>query len=124
MSQNHLIKNIVLVADTKHLEDKKIILYGIVTEIILSNTLIKKNITFQSFTEDFFGTIFKFYVYKSRTLLLARCLRLVEKYDLDMSNALIDKLLIVFNIQPPKSNKNNSKNLDVLLAWKKVINNE
>ncbi|MEK3974705.1 hypothetical protein [Psychrobacillus sp. FSL K6-1267] len=124
MSQNHLIKNIVIVADTKNLEEKKIILYGIVAEIIISNTLIKKNSDFQDFTEDFFGTKFKFYVYKSRTLLLARCIRLIEKYDLDMVNTLVDKLQIVFNIQPPKSNKNNSKNLDVLLAWKKVINHE
>ncbi|QNK86479.1 hypothetical protein H7992_14555 [Sporosarcina sp. resist] len=124
MSKNHLIKNIVIVADLKNIEDKKIILYGIITDIIFSSSLIKKNSDFQNFTQDFFGVQFKGYVYKSRTLLLARCLRLIEKYDLEKVNVLIDKLLLVFNIHPPKNSKNNSKNLDVLLAWKKVINHE
>lgn len=124
MSNHQIIKNLVVLSDSKNIEDKKIKLFGVLTNIMLSNVLIKRNQDFIGFTHDFFNVVFNDYVYKSRTLLLARCLRLIDNYEPDQIDLLIEKLLIVFNVKPPMSKSSNSNNLEVLISWRKVINNE
>lgn len=55
-------------------------LYSIITELILSNEYFKKNIDFKIFIEAV-NLNYADYVYRSRTLLLARILRDVKKAD-------------------------------------------
>ena len=124
VSNHQIIKNLVVLSDSKNIEDKKIKLFGVVTNIVLSNVLIKRNNDFKEFTLDFFNIIFNDYVYNSRTLILARCLRLIDTYEPNQIDLLIEKLLIVFNVKPPMSKNTNSNNLEVLISWRKVINNE
>lgn len=56
---------------------------GIVTEIILSKELFKKNIDLEEFLSGIFNVTYKEYVMKSRTMILARTNRLINNCSSD-----------------------------------------
>lgn len=51
---------------------------GIVSELVLSKTVFKKNNDISDFIKKIFGIEFKDYVMKSRTMILARTVRLIS----------------------------------------------
>lgn len=109
----------------KESEKLKYEMYSIFTNIILSKDELKSNKDLMIFLK-YFDIGFRDYVFKSRTLTLARTLRIIEKSELD----LLKKYSYILNekvqekisketsdIQKEKSKKQNEKN-------KKDDNNE
>ncbi|EAG1933845.1 hypothetical protein BB995_00485 [Listeria monocytogenes] len=75
-----MYKNLILYRNelkNKMLPKYKIL--GIVTEIILSKELFEKNIDLTAFLLEVFNVTYKDYVMKSRTMILARTNRLIDK---------------------------------------------
>ncbi|EAC3746591.1 hypothetical protein E3Z71_11495 [Listeria monocytogenes] len=75
-----MYKNLILYRNelkNKMLPKYKIL--GIVTEIILSKELFEKNIDLTPFLLEVFNVTYKDYVMKSRTMILARTNRLIDK---------------------------------------------
>lgn len=66
-------------------DNKDILIYGYITQLILSTEKFKNNIDIKTFLEDKTSLFineeekFKDYVYKTRTLILARTIRITEK---------------------------------------------
>ncbi|GAB1793942.1 hypothetical protein [Priestia megaterium] len=96
--------------ELKNTKPPKYKLIGIVSEIILSEELFKKNIDTKSFTEEVFGKVFNEYVYASRTLIVSRTIRLIEECDnkiyLNYKNNLYK--FVSKNIDNSKSKNNNT----------------
>lgn len=68
-------------------DNKDILIYGYITQVILSNHKFKNNIDIKTFLENKTSLFlnddekFKDYVYKTRTLILARTIRITEKRE-------------------------------------------
>ena len=96
--------------ELKNKKPPKYKLIGIVSEIILSEELFKRNIDTKSFLKEVFNKEFNEYVYASRTLIVSRTIRLIEDCDdkiyLDYKNNLYK--FIVKNIDNSKSKNNNT----------------
>lgn len=56
-------------------------LIGISSEVILSFAIFKKNDELEKFVLDIFDTQFRPYVFKSRTLLVSRVIRIINSND-------------------------------------------
>jgi hypothetical protein len=115
----------------KELEDRAILI-GIVAEIILSKKLFRKNEELKDFISAKFNLDLLEYIYKSRTLLLARVIRLLESAGKEQLQDYIDKVTefiidydkktkMTFN-ESGVQRKNKKKNtLETIDSWRKVI---
>ncbi|MDW0114362.1 hypothetical protein QT711_14285 [Sporosarcina saromensis] len=84
-------------------------LLGIVSQIILSNELYKKNNDMKDFLKYVFNLEFKDYVMASRTLILARTVRYIEKCSEE--NYLIYKKRLYKYVDQKIEFKDNEKNI-------------
>ena len=65
----------------KNKTDTKYKIIGIISELILSNELFSKNTDIENFLKDIFGMELKAYLFKSRTLIVARVTRVIVSMD-------------------------------------------
>ncbi|MBM6628540.1 hypothetical protein JTF04_02510 [Mammaliicoccus vitulinus] len=88
-------------------KNKEILIYGYITNVILSTEKFKNNIDIKEFLENETSLFlnddekFKDYVYKTRTLILARAIRITEKRE--------DKTLLFNEFKAAIYNINKSK---------------
>jgi hypothetical protein len=96
--------------ELKNTKPPKYKMIGIVSEIILSTDLFKKNIDIKIFMKEVFNRDFNLYVYASRTLIVSRTIRLIADCDdkeyLNYKNKLYK--FIVKYIDYSKTEKNNT----------------
>ncbi|WP_077736431.1 hypothetical protein [Bacillus sonorensis] len=111
-------------------ENKRILIFGTLTHILLSKSIINKNDEIPNFIKNIFKIDFKDYVYKSRTLVVARVARIVEKMNLEELDNTINLLIKLFELENSSVNKKNNKKdknnnsvLKTIDDWVKVINN-
>ncbi|EMF0506862.1 hypothetical protein ACOYYN_13770 [Enterococcus lactis] len=111
MIPEKLLKNEVLKLDSRLAIDKqKLLLYGITTAIILSKEIFPNNKDIRNFTDFIHLTMLKDYLYKSRTALLARMCRELEKMtDEQIKNTTV-RIREYFDVNEKKSLKNSSMN--------------
>lgn len=119
----------------KDLENRAILI-GVVAEIILSKKLHNKNEKLREFIYQNFKIELGDYLYKSRTLLLSRIIRLIESSDKNMLNNYSNSIsLFLTNMSNDSNNKSNSEEtpqkkskrkstLDSIDSWRKVISGE
>lgn len=97
------------------LEDKRFSLYGIYTVLILSKTFFPNNIDIRPFIEDnklYLDEPYHDYIYRSRTLLMARILRAISVSDeKSVQSYLTSAKKLVFPKSKPVTNKN-TKNVN------------
>lgn len=75
----------------KDIDGKKNQLYGYFSTLILSKKFANMNPELEEIMH-FFGLDFLPYVYKSRTVLLSRVIRIIEKKDEESLNGMLDEL--------------------------------
>ncbi|TYS86222.1 hypothetical protein [Rossellomorea aquimaris] len=96
--------------ELKNTKPPKYKLIGIVSEILLSTELFKKNIDTKILLKEVFNKDFNLYVYASRTLIVSRTIRLIadseDKQYLDYKNKLYK--FIVKRIDISKSKDSNT----------------
>ena len=80
---------------------------GIVSELLLSKQIFAKNADIEEFLSDVFGMKFKAYLYKSRTMVVARVTKeiVVLERDNDYKNKLYSFFENELNIQEPTTRK-------------------
>lgn len=106
------IKTFINKIDTKTVELLKINLYGAISYLILSKEIFKKNKDISLFL-NIIDISVKDYVMKSRTLLLSRIIRELEKMDIEQLKEVYKKTLnYIFTLDEPESMKvkNRKKN--------------
>ncbi|MCZ2259963.1 hypothetical protein [Sporosarcina sp. G11-34] len=103
--------------ELKNTKPPKYKMIGIVSEIILSEELFKKNIEIKSFLSEVFNIEFNEYVYSSRTLIVSRTIRLIEKCD---DKNYIDYKNKLYKYVVGKINYSNFKNNNTFDGWIKV----
>ena len=93
-----ITKSLNKIKHTKNTEQITEQLYGIYTYILLNRNMFKRNSDLKNFIEPIFEKInvyytkdiqFKDYVYKSRSLVIARFIRIIEKSNNNVRNELI-----------------------------------
>ena len=93
-----ITKSLNKIKQTKNTELITEQLYGLYTYILLNRNMFKRNSDLKNFIEPLFEKInvyytkdiqFKDYVYKSRSLVIARFIRIIEKSNNDVRNELI-----------------------------------
>lgn len=103
-----------LILYRNELKNKNIAKYkviGIVAELLLSKKIFNKNVDIEKFLEETFNLYFKIYLYKSRTLLVARVIREIIKLENNSSYKkrlflFIDKKIEELKNEAPKNSKN------------------
>lgn len=116
---------------------ERAVLIGVVAEIVLSKKLHTKNETLKEFIDSNFAIEYGEYLYKSRTLLLSRLIRLIESSNKETLQSYIDNInafLTGKNEQENKQTPNQGKNskgkskrkstMDSIDSWRKVISGE
>ncbi|NTM27961.1 hypothetical protein HQ710_11860 [Enterococcus faecium] len=106
------IKTFINKIDTKTVELLKINIYGAISYLILSKEIFKKNKDISLFL-NIIDISVKDYVMKSRTLLLSRIIRELEKMDIEQLKEVYKKTLnYIFALDEPESMKvkNRKKN--------------
>lgn len=105
-------------SETKSIDIMRINLYGLISAVILSKTIFKRNSEISVFLELVNITV-KDYVMKSRTLLLSRIIRDIEKMDADQLKKIqketVNYLFSIQNIQEVTSKKNKRNSIDDVL---------
>lgn len=85
---------------------------GIVTEILLSKEVFPKNEDISAFLSHVFGIVYKEYVLKSRTTILARCIReiyIVEEKKFELyRKQLLDYVKSDVEVKPNSKRKSDS----------------
>lgn len=95
--------------ELKNSKPPKYKIIGIVSEMILSKEIFKKNIEIKIFLKEVFDKEFSHYVYASRTLIISRTTRLIA--DSDDKNYLIYKNnLYKFTVKHMDNSKESQKN--------------
>ena len=93
-----ITKSLNKIKQTKNTELITEQLYGLYTYILLNRNMFKRNSDLKNFIEPIFEKInvyytkdiqFKDYVYKSRSLVIARFIRIIEKSNNNVRNELI-----------------------------------
>ena len=93
-----ITKSLNKIKHTKNTEQITEQLYGLYTYILLNRNMFKRNSDLKNFIEPIFEKInvyytkdiqFKDYVYKSRSLVIARFIRTIEKSNNNVRNELI-----------------------------------
>lgn len=93
-----ITKSLNKIKHTKNTEQITEQLYGLYTYILLNRNMFKRNSDLKNFIEPLFEKInvyytkdiqFKDYVYKSRSLVIARFIRIIEKSNNNVRNELI-----------------------------------
>lgn len=120
-------EKIFKIQKTMNMEIKRSELYSIFTLIILTPNYISSNRALEGFLGELDIT-FKNYVFKSKTLILARTLKEINSADNEFIERLEDKLSDIYNIKPYKSKKNNKGSEeylnDILKKYSRGKNNE
>lgn len=118
----------------RDLEDRALFI-GIIAELVLSKELFKKNDDLSEFVEGIFEVEFLEYLFRSRTLLLSRIIRLVETADKRLLHMFIsktfdfidkesnDRVTEVEEGYPVKRGKKKS-NIETIESWRKVISRD
>jgi hypothetical protein len=120
---------------SKELEDRAIFM-GVMAELLLSKELFKRNDDLKVFIQEIFGIQPLEYLFKSRTLLLSRIIRIIESAEKDQLKKYIQSVYnyidinavtvgnseIVTNKITTKKGKNST--IDTIDRWRKVINRE
>lgn len=88
--------------DINEVENMKYELYGIVTTLILSKEYFKKNSDVRQFLKEL-SLNYREYVYNSRTTLLARVIRDIEKLNFEEINIFANEL--IYTIKTIKINE-------------------
>ena len=105
-------------SETKSIDIMRINLYGLMSAVILSKTIFKRNSEISVFLELVNITV-KDYVMKSRTLLLSRIIRDIEKMDADQLKKIqketVNYLFSIQDIQEVTSKKNKRNSIDDVL---------
>ncbi|EGO9396949.1 hypothetical protein IGJ40_001673 [Enterococcus sp. DIV0418] len=105
-------------SETKSIDIMRINLYGLISAVILSKTIFKRNSEISVFLELVNITV-KDYVMKSRTLLLSRIIRDIEKMDADQLKKIqketVNYLFSIQDIQEVTSKKNKRNSIDDVL---------
>ncbi|MBU3569222.1 hypothetical protein IUK39_03395 [Priestia aryabhattai] len=115
---------------SKTLNNKRILLFGIFTHSILSKEFMNKNSNIPEFIHLTLKVEFKEYVYQSRTMVIARVSRIIEKMEINEINKTLDVLNHMFTeIENPvntteKARKKKNSVLDTIDNWLRVIDNE
>lgn len=92
-------------------KNKEMLVYGYITNVILSTEKFKNNIDIKEFLENETSLFlndddkFKEYVYKTRTLILARVIRITEKRE--------DKTLLFNEFEAALFDRNKSKDTTI-----------
>ncbi|HAR6489708.1 TPA: hypothetical protein I1837_001449 [Staphylococcus pseudintermedius] len=92
-------------------KNKEMLVYGYITNVILSTEKFKNNIDIKEFLENETSLFlndddkFKEYVYKTRTLILARVIRITEKRE--------DKTLLFDEFEAALFDRNKSKDTTI-----------
>lgn len=95
---------------------------GIVSEIILSKTLFKRNSDISDFINKVFDIEFKNYVMKSRTMILARTIRLISNSS-DVEYQTYRKKLLTF-IEEYYDNNSDNRNKNNHISVSKWVTRE
>ncbi|AXN39627.1 hypothetical protein [Peribacillus butanolivorans] len=114
------------------LEDRAVFM-GVVAELLLSKELFKRNEELKSFIKVVFNINPLEYLFRSRTLLLSRIIRIIESAEKDELKKYIENVYIYIekttdkeNKLKPAPNKTNKKGknntIDTIDRWRKVIN--
>lgn len=120
------------IKDTKDIEYKRSLLYSTYTVLLLSTEYFKLNIDIKEFLTPILenldnimnpkkSMVFKDYVYKSRSLIIARFIRIIQHSNQEALNLLINSISIIFKNEnsnaESKSKKRERKNsVDELLT--------
>lgn len=102
---------------------KKYKFIGIVTELILSFEIFKRNEEVSIFLKEILNIEFKDYVYKSRTNMAARTAREIYDYDdeqLDVARKQINKFVNLLVRQPTLKNSH-TLDKDKMIKWLRGI---
>lgn len=87
-----IVKNLLVSLDKKTNEDKlRIQLYSLMTSVLLSKSIFKKNSDISSFLQKC-NIDFKEYVYRSRTAIIARTIRVIESSSKEELIFIVDNL--------------------------------
>ncbi|KAA6482207.1 hypothetical protein [Bacillus swezeyi] len=123
---DNLTEILILISQAKkakNTENKRILIFGSLTHILLSKSIINRNDEIPNFIKKIFRTDFKDYVYKSRTLVVARVARIVEKMSLKDLDNVINQLIKLFESENNSINNVNNSVIKTIDNWVKVINN-
>ncbi|MCR8866887.1 hypothetical protein NQ109_28585 [Priestia megaterium] len=120
----------------KELEDRAIFM-GVMAEILLSRELFSKNSDLRIFIKNIFNLEPLEYLFRSRTLLLSRVIRIIESSEKDelrnyisRVSSYIDKTYAADSdeeiLNKQKSYKKNKKKntVEMIDSWRKVINKD
>lgn len=123
--KNEITRLVLAGKKSKNITEKRMILNGVISELILANAVAQNNKDLPNLTLELISTEFKEYVYKSRTLTLSRSIREVETLSIKELELTFDKILSLVNnpekVGRDKKTKNNST-LTSIENWKKVLN--
>lgn len=103
-------KILVTIHPNKDLDLARLKMYSATVSIILSKELFPKNYDIKLFLDDN-QIIFKEYVFKSRTLLLSRIIRVVEKMDSRDLENLLSEFNKLLKTNMPKSKASEKESL-------------
>ncbi len=126
--KNEMTKLVLAGKKSKNLAEKRMILNGVISEIILADVVAQNNKDLPALTSSLISTEFKEYVYKSRTLVLSRLIRKVESLSIKEIEMTFDKIISLITdteqtTDIEKKAKGNST-LTSIENWKKVLNND
>lgn len=124
MNETEILKKYISkINETKDLEYKRSLLYSAYSTFILSSTFFRLNADIKEFLNPLLQQldiifdshkrplIFKDYVYKSRSLIIARFIRIIQHSNTDSISLLADSLTNYFasNISTSKNKKSKKK---------------
>lgn len=133
MQDNEILKRYLnRIKETKDIEYKRSLLYSAYTVLLLSTEYFKLNVDIKEFLTpvleklDKFinpkkSLVFKDYVYKSRSLIIARFIRIIQHSNQETLNILINSISILFesdesNIGLKSQKKERKNSVDELLT--------
>lgn len=112
---------------SKDITEKRILLNGIISELLLAKTYAERNSELPLVTEKLLKTQFKEYVYKSRTLVISRTIREIESLSVKEIHETFDNIIELTidaeeNEGYSKKKSRHNSVLESINKWKKVIN--
>lgn len=118
MSEEEILKRFLIrISETKDLEYKRSLLYSAYTLFLLSKVFFKLNIDIKSYLTPLLikldplfenrkkTLVFKDYVYKSRSLIIARFIRIIQLANDDAISLLTSSLSSFLNVNNEKKHK-------------------
>ena len=121
MQDNEILKRYLgKISETKDIEYKRSLLYSAYTLVLLSTEYFKLNIDIKNFLVPILrnldsivnpkkSLVFKDYVYKSRSLIIARFIRIIQHSDQDAINVLVNSISTLFKTEGSKPKSKSKK---------------